>query len=343
MAILYMQPWNLKEQLLEQIKQKGGWVNCHAHFDKAFYITKEGLDKSMVDMEVKWLMSDDIKRKSTEEEIETRIRTALDMMVAQGVRATISFIDAYEAVGHKAIDAANRVKEEYKDKITFITATQPLGGLINPEARALYEAITAKADFAGGLPSKDRPNDEENLDILFSIAKNLHKPIHVHIDQENNPNERDTEKLIKYTLKHGYEGKVTAIHAISVSAQPKEYRLEIYKQLAAAGIGVVVCPSAALGMRQLDQYTAPVHNSIANVPEMLEAGVTVGLGVDNVYDYYQPFVDGDMWVEIRMLQEACRYYHLDQLVEVATTNGAKLLGLGTNATSFQPVIVSETK
>ncbi|KKT91259.1 MAG: MGS domain protein, partial [Parcubacteria group bacterium GW2011_GWF2_45_11] len=91
------------------------------------------------------------------------------------------------------------------------------------------------------------------------------------------------------------------------------------------GLSAVVCPSAALGMRQLDEFTAPVHNSIANVPEMLRAGVTVGLGVDNVYDFYQPFVDADMWTEMRMLQEACRYYDFDQLVEIATTNGRKIL------------------
>jgi cytosine/adenosine deaminase-related metal-dependent hydrolase len=320
-------PWDLKAQFLEGVQKNGGWVNCHAHFDKAFYITKEGLDKSMLDMETKWLMSDDIKRKSTQEQISERIRIALDILVAQGTRATVSFVDAYEAVGHRAIDAANEVKKEYQGKIEFLTITQPLGGLVNPEARKLYEEITAKADIAGGLPSKDRPRDDENFDILFGIAKNLHKPLHVHIDQENNPNERDTEKLIAHTIKHGYEGKVTAVHAISVSAQPKEYRSEIYKKLAAAGIGVVVSPSAALGMRQLDQFNAPVHNSIANVPEMLEAGVVVGLGIDNVYDYYQPFVDGDMWVEMRMLLEACRYYNLDELVKIASVNGARILGL----------------
>lgn len=311
--------------MLAAIKEKGGWVNCHAHFDKAFYITKEGLDKSMVDMEVKWRMSDDIKRASTQEQIEQRIRTALDILIAQGCKLTCSFVDAYDAVGERAIDAANKVKEEYKGKITLLTITQPLGGMVDKSARDLYEAITAKADIAGGLPSKDRPKDDENLDILFGIAKNLNKPLHVHIDQENNPEEKDTEKLVNAAIKHGYEGRVVAIHAISVSAQPKEYRKELYKKMAGAGMAVVVCPGAALGMRQLDQHKAPVHNSIANVPEMLEAGITVGLGVDNVYDYYQPFIDADMWVEMRMLQEACRFYDFDRLVDIATVNGKKIL------------------
>ena len=53
--------------------------------------------------------------------------------------------------------------------------------------------------------------------------------------------------------------------------------------------------------------------------------MNVGLGVDNVCDFYLPFVDGDMWTEMRMLQEACRFYDFEQLVNIATINGRKLL------------------
>lgn len=318
-------PWDLKTQMLDAINKNGGFVNCHAHFDKAYFITREGLDKSMVSMEEKWRMSDGIKRESTVSDIKERIKRSLDFLITQGCKLTCTFVDAYDAAQHKAIDAALAVKEEYKDKITLLIATQPLGGLVDDKARALYEEITAKADIAGGLPSKDRPNDEKSLDYLFEIAKKLNKPVHVHIDQENNPNERDTEKLISAVKRHGYQGRTVAIHAISSSAQPKEDRMKIYKELAELGIAVVVCPSAALSMRQLDQYQAPVHNSIANVPEMLEAGVLVGLGVDNIADFYEPFVDGDMWTELRLMQEACRYYKLDELVKIASMNGTKIL------------------
>ena len=318
-------PWDLKTQMLDAIKANGGFVNCHAHLDKAYYITREGLEKSNLTMEAKWNLSDDIKKSSTVEQIKERIRRGLDMLIAQGCTNASTFIDAYDAVGHKAIDAVNAVKEEYKGKINLLTITQPLGGLIDEKARILYEEITAKADIAGGLPSKDRPDDEKNLDILFGIAKKLNKPIHIHIDQENNLNERDSEKLIEAVKRNNYQGRVVAIHAISVSAQPKEYRIKIYKQFAELGIAVVVCPSAALSMRQLDQFTAPVHNSIGNVPEMIEAGVLVGLGLDNVCDFYEPFIDGDMWIELRMLMEACRYYNFDELVKIASSNGKKIL------------------
>ena len=325
MANLNIAPWDLKTQMLNAIRENGGFVNCHAHFDKAYFITREGLDKSMVDMEEKWRMSDGIKRSSTVPEIKERIKRALDFLIVQGCKTTCTFVDAYDAVGHKAIDAANEVKEEYKGKIKLVTITQPLGGLVDDAANGLYEEITTKSDVAGGLPSKDRPNDDMHLDHLFTMAKKLNKPVHVHIDQENNPNERDTEKLIAAVRRHGYQGRTVAVHALSISAQPKEYRMKIYKEMAELGIAAVVCPTEVINMVQLDQYTAPVHNSIANVSEMIEAGVLVGLGTDNVSDFYGPFTECDMWFETRMMMEACRYYIWDNVVKVASTNGATIL------------------
>lgn len=320
-----MDPWNLKNQFLTEIKKRGGFVNCHAHLDKALYITRDKLAQSMVSMEKKWTMSDEIKQVSTTLDIQNRIRKSLDLLIMHGVSQTATFIDAYSMVGMRTIQAIHAVKPEYEHRIKIHTITQPLGGLLDPKERHVYEQVTAQTSIAGGLPSKDRPYDNRSFDYLFAIAKNLHKPIHIHVDQENNPNERDTEKAIYYTKKYGYEGRVVLIHAISLSAQPKKYREIIHKKLVDAGIAVIVCPSAGLSMRQLDQQTSPIHNSIANVPEMLNAGVLVGLGVDNIADFYTPFVDGDMWVEIRMLMETCRFYDFNALVDICTKNGKEIL------------------
>jgi cytosine/adenosine deaminase-related metal-dependent hydrolase len=114
------------------------------------------------------------------------------------------------------------------------------------------------------------------------------------------------------------------VHGISIAAQPKEYRQKMYQWMADTKVGLVVCPSAALSMRQLEDKTSQLHNSITNVPEALAAGVTVAIGVDNVYDFYQPFVDGDIYTEARMMMEACRYYNIDEVVKICTTNGLKL-------------------
>jgi cytosine/creatinine deaminase len=83
-----------------------------------------------------------------------------------------------------------------------------------------------------------------------------------------------------------------------------------------ADMGIIICPSAALSMKQLPM-TAPLHNSIAPFVKLREAGVRTYLGVDNVHDLFMPMVDGDMWTEARMLMESCRFYDIDAVAEWA--------------------------
>merc|ERR1712070_821134 len=85
-----------------------------------------------------------------------------------------------------------------------------------------------------------------------------------------------------------------------------------------ADIGVVICPSAALSMKQLPMQ-APLHNSLGPFVKLKEAGVRTYLGIDNIADLFMPVVDGDMWTEARMLMEACRYYDLETVADWATT------------------------
>ena len=92
-------------------------------------------------------------------------------------------------------------------------------------------------------------------------------------------------------------------------------------------MSVIVCPRAMIDNQQPRHKMAPVHNSIAPVPQLIEAGVNVCLGVDNVYDYFCPFIDGDLFTDLQFLIEACRYYELDKLVDIATINGKKALGV----------------
>jgi cytosine deaminase len=207
------------------------------------------------------------------------------------------------------------------------------GLFANPEDRKWFEEAAGFVDIIGGLPERDSElklgvdRKAEHLDILFETAKkNGGKPLHVHVDQLNDPNQRDTELLIQKTKEHGYKGKVVAIHCISVAAQEKSYREKIYKQLVEQGITVIACPSAWIDARR-SEIMAPTHNSVTPVEEMLKFGVRVALGTDDIADIYKPFSDGDMWTELRFLLEANHLYDIEALAEIATINGKKALFL----------------
>merc|ERR1711865_510179 len=74
-----------------------------------------------------------------------------------------------------------------------------------------------------------------------------------------------------------------------------------------------------LQQRPPTQMIVPLHNSIGPYVKMKEAGVRTYLGIDNIADLFMPVVDGDMWTEVRMLMECCRYYDLETVANWATT------------------------
>ncbi len=314
------EPWNLRREFLRMVTDLGGYACYHAHFDKAYLISMENLKLGQVDMQKKWELYKYLKENYTRDDLIERISRGLQSMVEQGVTYCRTMVDADSTVKLLPMEAALEVKEAYKNRINFEIAVQPLQGVLDEDSRQYFIKACEMGDVVGGLPSKDRPMPEKHIDILMSIAKDLGKPLDVHVDQENNPFECETELLALKTIEHGMEGRVSGIHAVSLASKPPVEQDRIIRKVKDAGMNIVICPSAALSMKQLGM-DAPLHNSIAPFEKLLAAGVPTYLGVDNIYDLFMPVVDGDMWFECRMLMEACRFYDIHKVAEIACDKG----------------------
>jgi cytosine/creatinine deaminase len=310
-------PWDMRAEFLRLVRENGGFASYHAHYDKAYLISPDNLRLSMVDMQKKWALYKHLKETYTRETLIERISRGVQSMVDQGATHCRTLIDADSTIRTLGVEAALEVKRKFKNQVHFEIGVQPLQGVLEDESREQFEKACSMADVVGGLPSRDRPTPEKHLDVIMRIAREQSKRLDVHVDQENNPFENETEMLARKTIEYGLEGRVSAVHAISVSAKPANEQDRIVKLLKDAGVSVIVCPSAALSMRQLDMQ-APLHNSIAPVPKLLDAGVPVYLGVDNVYDLFMPLVDGDLWFESRLLMESCRFYDIDRVAKLVT-------------------------
>ncbi len=317
---------NLKEIILQKIKQNGGWVNAHAHIDRAFSLTEKNFHMVNATLQEKWHLNDELKRNSSVSDIYDRMAYALEWMIEQDVQAIATFIDVDEAVEDKAIQAAQKIREKYNGDITIKYVNQVLKGVIEPTARKWFDLGAEFVDIIGGLPEKDKGREAEHLDILFDTAKRMKKMCHVHIDQFNSPTQKDTELLVDKTVEHGLQGKVVGIHGISIGAQPKEYRQMLYKKMQQADIMMVSSPLGWIDTRR-NETLVPSHNALTPIDELIPAGITVALGTDNIVDIYKPFVEGNMWEELHVLLEAAHFYDVDNLVKIATINGKKVLGL----------------
>jgi len=322
--------WNFKELIINAIKKNGGWVNTHVHADRAFTVTSAKLtiyEKFI--LEQKWDIVDEVKIHASVDDYYRRISQALELMISQGVTAVGSFIDIDPICEDRAIKGALRAREKYRKAIKVKFINQTLKGLIEPKARYWFDRGAPLVDIIGGLPRRDERDygkGRQHLDILLTTAKKYKKTVHVHVDQFNQPNDKETEILCDKTIEHGMEGKVAAIHCISLASHEKEYRQKVYQKMKRAKLMVIACPTAWIDSRR-SETPVPFHNSLTPIDELIPHGIPVALGTDNIADYMVPFCDGDMWSELKLLSCGNRYTNIKELIKIATINGLKVLGI----------------
>lgn len=160
---------------------------------------------------------------------------------------------------------------------------------------------------------------------MLDLARRTGKMLHVHTDQINSAGEDGTERLIAVLRREGGalaapDGQplVCAVHMISPSTYDDARWDRFVGGLRDMNIGVISCPSAAVGMRQLRSISSPTYNSIPRILELAAAGVPIRLGSDDVADMCSPSTTANLMEEVFTLTSAIRYYQPDILAKFAT-------------------------
>jgi cytosine/adenosine deaminase-related metal-dependent hydrolase len=304
-------------------KLKSGFINCHAHIDRAGTVQFTNRSHIKKHLEKKWILVNEVKRSLSQYNYYTNILAACLKQKEYNTNTVISFIDLDSTIHAKALYGALRAKEVLKDHgVDLHIGNQTVGGF-TPENLALFEKNIENLDFLGGLPKSDE-NPDRHLDILFRTAQETGKKVHVHVDQLNTDEEQETEWLALKTIKYGLQGRVVAVHSISLACHSKPYRDYVYELSKDAGLQFISCPSAWIDHQRTERLS-PTHNSMTPIDEMLEWGLTVGIGTDNIEDIYKPYCNGDMMFELRMALECYKIYDDDVLLDLAYNNGLRIL------------------
>ena len=262
-----------------------------------------------------------------------RLDKAVEGLVAAGTRVADTVIDTTrDSLGLRGLEVATACAEDNAARLTLrLGAYNPLGFCDADPARwTLFEEAAEQADFIGSLPETDDRADypdrigfDESCLRVVDLARRLGKFAHVHLDQRNTPDEGATERFVQLLRPMGPlsmpDGApmIWAIHVISPSTYDEGRFQSLLAEMHALNIGVVVCPSGALGMRQLRPKLTPTGNSIARVLDMLAMGIPVRMGCDNVADMLSPATTLDLMDEVYLLAAALRFYDIDILAHLA--------------------------
>jgi cytosine deaminase len=325
----------------------GGLFNAHLHLDRAGTLeapSKEAkedrISQSAISLSQKHGLIPRIHASQhyDPDTMAKKLDFYLDRMVKAGTTRADTLVDVTtDRVGLTAFEVFRAAKKQRSGQIELgLGAYTPFGYRDDDPSRwELVKRAALDADFVGSLPERDdRVTYPEHIGFrehcrrILNLAAELGKPVHIHVDQRNEPSERGSEIVLEVMEELGWKATadtdptVWLIHVISPSTYSEERFQKLLERMVLLNVGIVTCPSAAISMRQWRSLHTPTFNSIARVLEMLASGIHVRVGSDNICDLTSPAGTPDLLAEIYVLCNALRFY--DEEILAKLSSGIKL-------------------
>jgi cytosine/creatinine deaminase len=263
----------------------------HAHLDKA--LTAERVDVQAGDLMAAIEAWHEHRRTLDVADIAQRAEAAALTCLARGSTAVRTHVDVGEGIELRAAQALVDVRERLRPlmDIQVVALSYPLAGADGAENRELVRgALELGVDVIGGAPHIDA-DPVGHIEFCLGLAEEYRRPVDLHMDEHTRASSIDLVELARLVAA-GPPRLVTASHCVSLGLQPPHVQDRVAADVARAGIAVVSCPATNLHLQARDVRTA-TPRGITALRALIDAGVTVGGGGDNVQDFFHPLGCGD--------------------------------------------------
>lgn len=289
----------------------------HAHLDKA--LTWDAIQPSTGDLRRAIESFHAFAAHADEEGIHDRACRALARMLAAGttaVRTHVNFFGGPDPL--RAFRALAEVRRDFADLVSLQLVALP--GWDTPSA-LIEEALELGADLLGGAPHL-APDPAADLDRLLDLAERRGCGVDLHTDE-------------------GLEGPVTlrayaertrdwpvvrsAGHCVRLGTLAAADLAPVLDAVRAADIGVVALPITNLYLQGREQPVA-TPRGITALRALIDAGIRVAAGADNLRDPFNPMGRGDA-LETASLLVTAGHLSIEEAVEAITNGARSVLGL----------------
>ncbi len=299
-----------------------GLVDAHNHLDKGMLTDASNVRVAnlaeMIDI------MRDLKRKETVKSTYERIVRGAHEGVVRGVTAMRTNVEADPFFKYKAVTAAKRAQKALRPLLDLETIAFPQDGWFKTKGTMeagcepyVEEALRRGMDLVGGnVNGALWPSDpREQVDRLFALAKKYDRGIDAHVDNSDNPAAFALPYIAEKTIEEDFTGRVTVGHIVSLSQVPDDVAARTIKLMAKACIHVGVQPTRV---------------TLTRVKELLDAGVNVFVGTDEVMGIYTRIGVADplmvMWM-LSLLTHLSSNEDYADIFQMGTYNAAKAMGL----------------
>jgi len=272
------------------------------------------------------------KAQLTDEDVKRRATQTLKWQVAQGVQYVRTHVDVSDP-SLTALRALLALKQEMAPWITLQLVAFPQEGILSyPDGAALLEeALRLGADVVGAIPHYEftREYGVESLHIAFALAQKYQRQVDVHCDEIDDEQSRFVETVAALAHREKMGARVTASHTTAMHSYNGAYTSRLFRLLKLSGINFVANPLVNIHLQgRFDDY--PKRRGVTRVKEMLEAGINVCFGHDDVFDPWYPLGTASMLQVLHMGLHVCQlmgYEQIDNGLNLVTHHSAKTLQL----------------
>lgn len=307
------------------------FVDPHFHMDATLSLGSPRMNVSGTLLEGIALWGE-LKQIQSVDDIIARALRYCDLAVSMGIGATRSHVDVCDDT-LTGVQALLDVRQQVAPYLDLQLVAFPQDGVLrDPTAMAnLNRALDMGVDIVGGIPHFERTmvDGAESVRQLCQIAADRGLMVDMHCDESDDPHSRHIETLIYETQRLGLQGRVTGSHLTSMHSMDNYYVSKLIPLMAEAQVHAIPNPLINI-MLQGRHDTYPKRRGQTRVPQLRDAGITVGFGSDCVMDPWYSLGRADM------LDVASMGLHVGQLssradmnwcFEAVTTNSAQIMGL----------------
>ena len=224
----------------------------------------------------------------------------------------------------------SQVRAELADRIEIeLVAFAVEGALADAEElqRLRHDLAAGRYQLVGGSPNHDT-HPRRAVSAIMKLASDSEVDVDVHIDETLDPARLLMDFALGEVERHNLEGRVSFSHACLLSALPEQQTRALARRIAGLGITVNSMPRTNLILHEYGNHSA--RRALAPINLLIEEGVHVRLGVDNVDDTFCPFPTADL-LEIGYLARLAGHFYDDARLLASLSDGRSTLRIGESA------------
>jgi len=266
------------------------FADLHVHADRAFARGPRPA-RSLADA-IELVV--EIKRAATEDVVRERALQLFRRGLAHGSLRIRTHVDVDELIDERGLEGVAAARDELAGRVEveIVAFATKFADPATPEGlRRLEGALAAGAGLLGAVPAF-HADPASSLERVLDLARASEVDVDFHLDETVDPSRFQLEHLADATVARGLEGRVTASHCCALASVDPETARRTVAKVAAAGITVIALPALNLYLEDRGDGT-PRLRGLTLVRELVEAGVPVRFGSDNVCDVFYPYGDAD--------------------------------------------------